>query len=643
MKLHQLRYSNFGPFKGSQIIEFPDQNGVSVIYGDNNLGKTTILNSVRWLFMDKFLERTGQARDDRELINREAVLEAGDRPVTAKVSAKVTWKGDSYTLTRSVTLEGDKLKPGLHAVRGSNALSGEQASATLQQMIPEEIQQFFLFDAEALNRYEDLLHDPDAGNQLKDAIERILGVPVLKHASQDVGTLIKEHTKVISRLKTLNTRAEAAADDLDVLTQTLDKREKDIADLKKRIETHRNNLRDIEQQMAETEKARNLLADHRNAQQEHERAQGERDAALAQFKEVAPQTWTAVLAPTLNNRLEALRSERSRLRGEQSVFEREQLLVQLRTELHETGECPCCGQLTQVVHARAVSSSQDQSARLADIQTRITSIEQILDPAAIALITERNTILQAQVMKVHDREQELAEAAEQIEGLNDAHLLDLSNQLSNTKSRLRDLREELRTAEKQRDDDKAASNRLATRIAEGGGEAGKAATKKHELLTSLQGLYSSAIDKYQEALKRRVEEEATKVFLSIRSDPDYSGLSINDDYGLSILHKDGELEPHRSAGYEHIVALSLVAALQKCAPAQAPIFMDMPFARLDPEHTLQTLQALPAVADQVVLIVHQGEIEPDEARNTLGTSLVLERQLERQSARHTEICSMGSS
>ena len=306
MRLHRLGFSNFGPFKGDQAIEFPDDNGVSVIYGDNNLGKTTILNSVRWLFVGKFLERTGKTRNDRELVNREAIAEAGGEPVAARVSATVTWRDTKYTLTRSATLDGDKLKPHLDVVRGSYALSAEEARETLQQMIPEEIQQFFLFDAEALNRYEDLLHDPTAGEELKNAIERILGVPVLENATEDLGSLTEKHTKVISRLVTLDAKAKAAAESLALLTKRLEKREEDIALINTRITELGNNKSDIEQQMASSEKARFLLESHRRAEQAHQSAKAEFDDARQKFRDVASQAWTAVLTPTLASKLDEL-------------------------------------------------------------------------------------------------------------------------------------------------------------------------------------------------------------------------------------------------------------------------------------------------------------------------------------------------
>ena len=642
MRLHRLEYTNFGPFKGDQAIELPDRAGVAVIYGDNNLGKTTILNSIRWLFTGKFLERTGKTRDDRELVNREAIAEAGGEAVMAKVSATVTWNGSKFTLTRTAILEGDKLKPRLDVIRDSDVLGTDEALATLQQMMPEEIQQFFLFDAEALNRYEDLLHDSTAGAELKNAIERILGVPVLKNAIQDLRSLTERHTKVISRLETQDAKAKAAAKSLAQLTIVLDKRDEDIARIASRIAELENSRSDIEQQMAASEKARALLEHHRRAVRDHERAKADYDAASEKFKEVAPQAWTAVLTPTLSTMLNKLDGERAEIELAQRAFDRAQLLMQLRKELTETGECPCCGQPAHHADIEEIHGSQDQSTALAAIQSRIAAVEQVLDPAAVARLDERNSALQAAAMRVHDRASDLADAQEQIEGLDDPRLFDLPTHLANTKFQLTNCRTNLREAVVARDEDTEQATRLAAVIAAHGGEAGAAATRKQQMLTRLQHLCSAALDNYREELKQRVEHEATDVFVSMRSEPDFVQLSINDDYALSIVHMDGELEPQRSAGYEHIVALSLVAALQRCAPVQGPIFMDMPFARLDPNHTRSTLRALPTIAEQAILIVHEGEINPAEARSTLTSALICEWKLTRRSARHTDILKLGS-
>jgi hypothetical protein len=93
----------------------------------------------------------------------------------------------------------------------------------------------------------------------------------------------------------------------------------------------------------------------------------------------------------------------------------------------------------------------------------------------------------------------------------------------------------------------------------------------------------------------------------------------------------------RSAGAEHVVALSLVGALQNNAPLRGPIIIDSPFGRLDAIHTSKTVAALPGMARQVVVLVYEDELSPIRARQGLKGQLKAEWMLERVSARHTQL------
>ena len=118
---------------------------------------------------------------------------------------------------------------------------------------------------------------------------------------------------------------------------------------------------------------------------------------------------------------------------------------------------------------------------------------------------------------------------------------------------------------------------------------------------------------------------------------DFSGLTINESYGLTIRHCDGRAEEARSAGAEHVVALALMGALQRNAPLRGPIVMDSPFGRLDENHTANVIQTLPDMADQVVLLIYEAEVGKTRMRELLGSRLVREYQLERVSARRTNV------
>ena len=49
LRFTSLTIENFGPFKGNQTIDFTNDNGVTIIWGNNGRGKTTLLNVISGL------------------------------------------------------------------------------------------------------------------------------------------------------------------------------------------------------------------------------------------------------------------------------------------------------------------------------------------------------------------------------------------------------------------------------------------------------------------------------------------------------------------------------------------------------------------------------------------------------------------
>jgi DNA sulfur modification protein DndD len=153
----------------------------------------------------------------------------------------------------------------------------------------------------------------------------------------------------------------------------------------------------------------------------------------------------------------------------------------------------------------------------------------------------------------------------------------------------------------------------------------------------LLNLFDRAVAEYRDRLRTKVQDDATAIFRQLTTEADYDRLSINENYGLTIVHRDGQSIPVRSAGAEHIVALSLMGALQRNAPLRGPIIMDSPFGRLDEGHTTRVVRTLPSMADQVLLLVYENELDPRLARNELKARLRREYRLVRKTARHSNI------
>jgi DNA sulfur modification protein DndD len=65
--------------------------------------------------------------------------------------------------------------------------------------------------------------------------------------------------------------------------------------------------------------------------------------------------------------------------------------------------------------------------------------------------------------------------------------------------------------------------------------------------------------------------------------------------------------------------------------------MDTPLGRLDPKHRSNVLKYLPKMADQVILLVHEGEIDPSRDLSNFAERIGSRYQIERISATESRI------
>lgn len=72
LRFERLKITNFGPFKGEQSIEFTQNNGVTIVWGYNGRGKTSLLNVFRYALFGYVKYRRGTTTDYIALTNEEA-------------------------------------------------------------------------------------------------------------------------------------------------------------------------------------------------------------------------------------------------------------------------------------------------------------------------------------------------------------------------------------------------------------------------------------------------------------------------------------------------------------------------------------------------------------------------------------------
>ena len=85
MRFKRITVENFGPFKNQSTIDFKNRDGVSIVWGRNGRGKTTLLNAFNFVLNGTVKDRDGNIDNFVSYIN-----EAG------KQEGKYTFNGAFY-------------------------------------------------------------------------------------------------------------------------------------------------------------------------------------------------------------------------------------------------------------------------------------------------------------------------------------------------------------------------------------------------------------------------------------------------------------------------------------------------------------------------------------------------------------------
>lgn len=630
MKLVRLTSTNFMPYKGDVTVDFPtdDTRNVMIVFGDNMRGKTSLLNALRWGFYGQAVGRHSRPIPIQDIVNRDAANEDDWR---VQVFIQFEANGHSYDLRRTAIRRQHVARPSrpedfqatVLLNRDGAPMSGDQVEPEINQIAPEQVSRFFLFDGELLQEYESLLIEgSEQGRRIKDAIEQVLGVPALIHGRDELGAILKAATKRqstdIAHVQGLEKQAERTQD----LTARQDALERDLERLQTRLNDARSERDKLDDELeaaahvlASKSKLDALTSQRRTLEEDQRKKATDRQILLSQ-------AWRDLL----DSRLQVKREQLQRRQSDLTQSLRKQGGLQAKIDnldrLLKTSVCPTCGQdLGDDRRSEMGASLGEMQADLRRMDDETDDMQAVSSQIA-ALSKIRGVNARDRIAEIDTEskriEVALQRAENEIERLND----EISDQDTAELARKRVLQKELLVEEgrlqasitsAKKDIDKTKEElAIAQKAIESLAPArSKKSTLKVSIASDLEKTFSASIEKLRDRLRSRVEQLATAAFREMTTQKGYRGLEINSNYGLTIVDGGGRKVPLRSAGAEQIVALSLIDGLNRTGRAVGPVVMDTPFGRLDLQHRDNILRYLPTVTSQFVLLVHSGEIRPE--------------------------------
>jgi DNA sulfur modification protein DndD len=218
----KLELLNWRQYLGQHSIKFsvdPSKH-LTVVHAENSVGKTTMLNAIKWCLYNKTPEFTNSYNlvSDRSEKN------------SCRVRLDFKYGGVTYTALRVYDQKSQTSKLNLATIeKNGSEMPLSNPDAVINSILPSELSNYFLFAGE---RYSKALGE-DSNVSHIDAIRDILGFTMSERVIDDIGFLKGKYTRKLSALLAKNKDTESLSKELarldkdkesyDILKKTLNK------------------------------------------------------------------------------------------------------------------------------------------------------------------------------------------------------------------------------------------------------------------------------------------------------------------------------------------------------------------------------------------------------------------------------------
>ncbi|NLV10690.1 AAA family ATPase [Halomicrobium mukohataei] len=614
MKITDLTIVNFRPYYGKVTIE-PEtdaEHPLALVRGKNDSGKTSLFTAIRFC-----LYGADNRADYTEHINRRAVTESDGK---TRVEMTFLHDGDIFTIERGIEYsqsddpDDRRAASWYREVRGPDGPIVEQGTGEdeyrmfINRVLPENVSRFFFFDAEELQQFEQS-HD----STVRESIETVLGIQEIENAISDLEdrkkTFDREYADYESTASEVEEYRKELREVIDELDSIGDEDSGEIAEIQSQVKERQAALRDVREQLDEIENTEPLREKKEELKDQLEEDENDLEEALEGRNELRKK-----VGPMIAARGRQVFRDNYDIEG--SAGEADFL-----HELVDRDECVCGESMDDdkrdAILNRYQKLKSSQRRRLTDLM----EVSQRVD-LSIQNQLERYNQYQATIRRlrqsIEQTEEEIDDLQQQIDEIEETEKAGLKERESELREEISDLEQKIGRLEERRSELQSEKTRLENRIA-GMDEAESEA----ERLRELSGLsercrraFADIKDELVESRRESVQEHASETFLRLTNRPEYyQGLEITDNYELQVktpgaTRSLSEQDP--SAGQTQIIAYSFIAGLSKYTTRNAPVVIDTPIGRLDPEHKANLVDYYHEFSDQVMILYQPNELSQDD-------------------------------
>lgn len=619
MILKSLELKNFRTYKGPELVNFAqgDKN-VTIILGNNEVGKTTIMNAITWC-----------------LYGVEHYKKEGKEPIWSKSTAYDMNTGDEEYVEVIITMDDSKgrevkffrrldfYKNDAGQVKASDQsfdIYIDDSIVTfehtyLNKHLPEKIREYFLFDGEQLEKY----FTGDTTN-VKKAVYKLSQLNLLKNIEKHISYREDDFIKELDRLNPSLGREIARENKLNKQLEKLQERVKEITTNINRWEITIKNLE--EELSTYGEDPDKLISLRKKLDNQLKKEDKNIRDKEKEYNKFLLSNTPKIYSLNYLNKVKVICADLEEKGFIPAEFKKEFLEYLL-----ERSECVCGADLSE--GSEAYLKMKELCDRT-DTATNISEHVNRLLGRVNGLINDFPTGFQKLVIdknqEIDDLKQQRSETAKKIIDIDEKLSADDQKEVSSIQNDLDTYRKLIKDNSEKKG---SITNQISTindnlieiskRIEK---EKSKDATRSDlqqsidfckEIKIETKRLYDVLEKDIQMKLQRLTSEEFEKMHWK----EFYEGVSIDKDYNVTIHKKGGDIEPNDlSKGGQLILALSFMTALNSLSGFELPIIIDTPMGRLDEPIKKNIGRSLPDYTrgKQVTLLVTGSEYSDEFKR-----------------------------
>ncbi len=633
MKLISLQLCNFRQFYGkTPVIKFASgEQNTTVIYGNNGAGKTTILNAFTWVLYERF---TAAFASPELLVNKRAIVEVNiERAVECWVEIQFERDRKLYQIKRKCYATKDKDNSIKYSPAKLFMLVAsddgrwypplEAPEDIIESILPASLHQYFFFDGERIDSF----FRSSKNNNIAEDTKELLGVKVLDRAIEHLKNAKKSLQEELQALG--NAATKQLLQEQIELERASDRLKKRLTDIVKEIQQLETQKRTIASQLLDLSGADKLQRLKDKLVKQEKSARTNLIRAKSDFKKVLSQSGHLVFTAEVTNKFVKL-IDNLRDRGQLSSGVKKEFIQQLL----DNQSC-LCGKILKPetvgynnvrswldkVELKAVEESAIRLETQVDkFRERTTEFWQQVD--------REQAYINGQYTDINNIERELEKINKQLRNYPNRDIQNLHHNVELIEEKIKDLALQQGITQQQ----------LAT--TEQAIATGERKINKHKITEHKQALAHQRIQATQESITRFIEvrsrletqfrlsleQKVREIFNFISFTPYIPKLSSN--YELTLVENTSgiEVQVAASTGENQILSLSFIGGiidrvrewsqrntLMGPDSSTFPIVMDSPFGSLDRIYRRQVAQAIPQLANQLVILATKtqwrGEVE----------------------------------